>query len=118
VFVCQDESGGVRAHLSRREGTDQDDGVGILLDTFRDFHRAYFFFSNPLGVQTDAIYTEGQGYDLSFDTLWDTAGRVTKDGYIVFFAIPFKLAFLARPQTDVGRRRIAILRRAGRPGHA
>jgi len=21
-------------------------------------------------VQTDAIYTEGQGYDLSFDTLW------------------------------------------------
>src|SRR5881296_2340288 len=30
VFVCQDESGGVRAHLSRREGSDQDDGVGVL----------------------------------------------------------------------------------------
>src|SRR5216684_3327922 len=90
VFVCQDEKGAVRAHLSRREGSDQDDGVGILLDTFRDFHRAYFFFSNPLGVQTDAVYTEGQGYDLSFDTLWGSSGRVTKDGYVVFFAIPFK----------------------------
>jgi len=90
VFVCRDEAGQVRAHLSKREDSDQDDGVGLLLDTYRDFHRAYYFFSNPLGVQTDAIYTEGQGYDFSFDTLWDNAGRVTGDGYIVFFSIPFK----------------------------
>jgi len=48
VFVCQDESGAVRAHLSRREGSDQGDGVGVLLDSFRDFHRAYFFFSISL----------------------------------------------------------------------
>src|SRR6202158_4691058 len=79
AFVCHDESGEVRAHLSKREDSDQDDGVGVLLDTFHDFHRAYFFSSNPLGVQTDAIYTEGQGYDFSFDTLWDNAGRVTSD---------------------------------------
>ncbi len=90
VFICHDEPGEVRAHLSKREASDQDDGVGVLLDTYRDFHRAYFFYSNPLGVQTDAIYTEGQGYDFSFDTLWDNAGRVTGDGYIVFFSIPFK----------------------------
>ncbi len=90
VFICHDEPGQVRAHLSRREASDQDDGVGVLLDTYRDFHRAYFFYSNPLGVQTDAIYTEGQGYDFSFDTLWDNAGRVTSDGYTVFFSIPFK----------------------------
>jgi hypothetical protein len=90
VFVCREEPGQVRAHLAKREATDQDDGVGVLLDTFRDFHRAYYFFSNPLGVQTDAIYTEGQGYDYSFDTLWDTSGRVLSDGYIVLFSIPFK----------------------------
>jgi len=90
AFLCHDDSGEVRAHLSKREDSDQDDGVGVLLDTFRDSHRAYYFFSNPLGVQTDAIYTEGQGYDFSFDTLWDNAGRVTKDGYVVFFSIPFK----------------------------
>jgi len=90
AFVCRDQAGQVRAHLAKREATDQDDGVGVLLDTFRDFHRAYYFFSNPLGVQTDAIYTEGQGYDYSFDTLWDTSGRVLNDGYIVLFSIPFK----------------------------
>jgi hypothetical protein len=103
AFLCRDESGEVRAHLSKREGSDQDDGVGVLLDTFRDFHRAYYFFSNPLGVQTDAIYTEGQGYDFSFDTLWDNDGRVTKDGYIVFFSIPFKsLRFSHGPEQTWG----------------
>ncbi len=103
VFVCQEEAAALRAHLSKREATDQDDGVGLLLDTFRDFHRAYFFYSNPLGVQTDAIYTEGQGYDFSFDTLWDNAGRVTPGGYIVFFSIPFKsLRFSDAPQQTWG----------------
>ena len=90
AFVCHDEPGQVRAHLAKRESTDQDDGVGVFLDTFRDFHRAYYFNSNPLGVQTDAIYTEGQGYDFSFDTLWGSNGRVSNDGYVVFFSIPFK----------------------------
>ncbi len=103
VFVCREEAGQVRAHLSKREASDQDDGVGVLLDTFRDFHRAYYFFSNPLGVQTDAIYTEGQGYDYSFDTLWDNAGRVTKEGYVVFFSIPFKsLRFSHGPEQTWG----------------
>jgi hypothetical protein len=103
AFVCHDEAGAVRAHLSKREASDQDDGVGILLDTFHDFHRAYFFYSNPLGVQTDAIYTEGQGYDFSFDTLWDNAGKVMNDGYIVFFSIPFKsLRFSHAPEQTWG----------------
>jgi len=62
VFVCHD-NGQVRAHLSKREDVDQDDGVGVLLDTFRDHHRAYVFYSNPLGIQQDSIYTEGQTYD-------------------------------------------------------
>lgn len=103
AFVCRDEPGQVRAHLAKREATDQDDGVGVLLDTFHDFHRAYYFFSNPLGVQTDAIYTEGQGYDYSFDTLWDSAGRVLNDGYVVFFSIPFKsLRFSDGPEQTWG----------------
>jgi hypothetical protein len=103
VFVCHDASGLVRAHLSKREDVDQDDGVGLLLDTFRDHHRAYVFYSNPLGIQSDSIYTEGQTYDYSFDTLWNSEGRVTPDGYIVWFSIPFKsLRFLHSPEQTWG----------------
>jgi hypothetical protein len=103
VFVCHDEPGQVRAHLSKREDLSQDDGVGIYLDTFHDRQRAYYFFSNPLGIQEDAIYTEGQGLDTSFDTLWYTEGRVTQDGYVVWFAIPFKsLRFSDAPRQTWG----------------
>jgi Domain of unknown function (DUF5916) len=103
VFVCHDEPGQVRAHLSPREILDQDDGVAVYLDTFHDHQRAYFFFSNPLGIQEDAIYTEGQGLDTSFDTLWYTQGRVTPDGYIVWFSIPFKsLRFSHAPEQTWG----------------
>jgi hypothetical protein len=103
VFVCHDASGQVRAHLSKREDVDQDDGVGILLDTFRDHHRAYAFYSNPLGIQSDSIYTEGQSYDFSFDTVWNSEGRLTQDGYIVWFSIPFKsLRFSHAPEQTWG----------------
>jgi hypothetical protein len=102
VFVCHD-GGQVRAHLSKREDVDQDDGVGVLLDTFRDHHRAYVFYSNPLGIQSDSIYTEGQTYDFSFDTLWNNEGRVTPDGYTVWFSIPFKsLRFSHAPEQTWG----------------
>jgi len=103
IFLCRDEPGKVFAHLSKREDTFQDDNVAVFLDTFRDRHRSYYFGANPLGIQTDAIYTEGQGYDYSFDTLWHTEGRLTPGGYAVWFSIPFKsLRFSHAPEQTWG----------------
>ncbi len=90
VFVCKDDPAKVRAHLAKREDIGNDEQVAVYLDTFRDRRRAYVFATNPLGVQLDAIFTEGQGYDFSFDTLWYSEGRLLPDGYIVWMAIPFK----------------------------
>src|SRR5205807_10064876 len=90
IFVCKDDPRQVRARMAKREDAFSDDMVGILLDTFHDQRRAYYFLSNPLGIQADAILTEGQGEDYSFDTLWHSEGRLTPDGYIVWFAVPFK----------------------------
>lgn len=90
VFVCKDDPRAVRAHLAKREEITDDDMVSITLDTFHDRRRAYTFAANPLGIQLDSIYTEGQGDDYSFDTLWYSEGRLTEDGFIVFMAIPFK----------------------------
>lgn len=90
VFVCKDEPGKVRAHMSKRENTGNDDAVGITIDTFHDRRRAYIFATNPLGVQLDGIITEGQNDDMSFDTLWHSDGKLTADGYVVWMSIPFK----------------------------
>lgn len=91
VFVCDDtEPDKVRARLARREDIGSDEIVGVLLDTFHDRRRAYELFTNPLGVQLDGIATEGQDDDFSFDALWQSDGRVTPTGYVVWMAIPFK----------------------------
>jgi len=82
----------IRAHLSDRDQSTSDDFVGIILDTFNDQRRAYEFFINPLGVQMDRIYNEVSGgttEDSSWDAIWNSAGRITADGYVVEAAIPF-----------------------------
>jgi hypothetical protein len=97
VFVCRDaEPSKIRARLTRREGIEDDDWVLVSLDTFNDNQRAYLFIVTPLGIQLDGITTEGQGDDISYDTLWRSEGRLTADGYVVWIAIPFKSLRFAR----------------------
>ncbi len=91
VFLAFDSYPGLmRARMLRRELIDDDDQVGFFLDTFHDHRHAYAFFANPYGIQQDAIFTENGGYDQSFDTVWNTQARITEQGYMVLFEIPFK----------------------------
>ena len=90
IVVCKDDLTQVRARIARREEIDTDDYVALYLDTFLDGVHAYMFAVNPLGVQRDAVLTEGQKEDLSFDTVWSSEGRLTPDGYVVRIAIPFR----------------------------
>jgi hypothetical protein len=85
--------GEIRAHLADRDEVttfQQDDHVGFQLDPFNDERRAFQFRINPLGVQADAIFSELDGIeDWAWDAIWQSAGRVTSDGYVVEAAIPF-----------------------------
>jgi Domain of unknown function (DUF5916)/Carbohydrate family 9 binding domain-like len=96
VFVCFDDPSKVRARMSRREDIYDDDQVEIMLDTFHDRRRAYAFQTTPLGVQWDAIWSEASrqevsgNFDTSFDTVWDSKGKVTSHGFVVWMSIPFK----------------------------
>jgi Domain of unknown function (DUF5916)/Carbohydrate family 9 binding domain-like len=109
VFVCFDDPKKVRARMSRREDIYDDDQVEVMLDTFHDRRRAYAFQTTPLGVQWDAIWTEASrdevngNFDTSFDTVWDSRGKVTNRGFVVEMAIPFKsLRFPATKQQEWG----------------
>jgi hypothetical protein len=91
VFLCSDkEPKKIRARMLRRELIDDDDQVGLWLDTFHDQRHAYFFYSNPYGIQQDGLFAESGGPDNSFDTVWHTTGKLTGNGYMVMIEIPFK----------------------------
>lgn len=80
----------VRANITDRDPQPVDDYVELYVDPFNDQRRAYIFRVNPLGVQTDATFSAGVGEDLSWDAIWNSAGRLTAEGYAVEAAIPFK----------------------------
>lgn len=117
IWVCFDsEPDRIRARMAKREDAFEDDWVEITLDTFRDQRRGYVFWSNPLGVQAEAIWAEaaqggngnGGGPDFSFDTVWESRGKLTDKGYVVWMKIPFRS--LRFPVEDIQTWGITLLR--------
>lgn len=104
-FVASDpDPSEIRAYLRDRDSAYNDDFVGIIIDTYNDGRRAFEFFSNPLGVQMDMTNNEastgGQNgkEDDSWDAIWDSAGKIDEEGYVVEMKIP--LTQLRFPVTD------------------
>lgn len=90
AFHCFDDPAKVRANIPKRDNIFDDDYVGILFDTFNDHRKAYEFDFNPLGVQADGIWTDGQDEDFNPDIVMESKGMLTADGWTVEVAIPFK----------------------------
>jgi hypothetical protein len=103
----------LRARVVKRDDVSREDWVGVYLDTYDNRQRAYLFRFNPLGVQEDAIYTDGTPLDVSWDGVVRSHGEVTSDGYVVEAAIAFShLRYRAGPGARWGlllQRRIARL---------
>jgi len=90
AFEAQDpDPGAIRAYLRDRDSAYNDDFVGVVIDSYNDQRRAFEFFSNPLGAQMDLTNDDiNRNEDDSWDAIWDSAGRITDDGYIVEMKIP------------------------------
>jgi hypothetical protein len=78
----------IRARYNDRDDVWKDDWVALILDPFNEHNRRFSFFVNPLGVQADTIENIANEH-VPWDTLWDSAGRITDDGFVVEIAIPF-----------------------------
>ena len=104
VCVCFDsEPDKIRAHMVRREQINDDDQFGFVLDTFSDRKNGLFFYGNPFGVQQDGIWNDFQEPDYSYDMLWNSQGKVTSQGFVVWFEIPFRsLRFPRNPEQTWG----------------
>jgi len=76
-----------------------DDNIAVFLDTRNDRRSGLELRINPRGDQGDAIYDDGTGNeDFSLDTFYDTAAKLTADGWTGEFRIPF--SSLRYPKAD------------------
>ena len=111
IFVAfDDDPASVRANLAPRENIENDDRVGLLIDTFDDQRTAYGFRSSPLGVQWDGRWSEVTrgGYDSSYEAVWYTDAQRTPGGYVVLMTIPFRT--MRFPETGEQRWRVQFER--------
>jgi len=90
AFKCWDEKDKVRATIAKRDSVFGEDNVRMWLDTYNDQRRAYIIGFNPLGIQQDGIFTEGQGADFSVDIVMESKGVIEDWGWSVEVSIPFK----------------------------
>ncbi len=88
--ICYDsDPSDIKYSLSSRDNAMNDDWVAIALDTFNNNLSAYYFASNPLGIQNDGTLDSDGNPDSTPDFIWKCASKVSSIGYTVEFAIPF-----------------------------
>jgi hypothetical protein len=94
AFRCEDtEVKKLRCSVTNRDNCLDDDWIMIFLDAFNEKRRAFTFAVNPIGIQMDFIRTESGGndnMDASWDTVFESDGKIDDKGYTVEMAIPFK----------------------------
>ncbi len=90
AFKCWDDKDKIRATVAKRDNVFGEDNVRMWLDTYNDQRRAYILGFNPLGIQQDGIFTEGQGADFSVDIVMESKGIIEDWGWSVEVKIPFK----------------------------
>ncbi len=103
AFRCYDrEPSKIKASVSARDSITADDWICLNLDTFNDQQSLYAFYVNPLGIQADSRFEEGQE-DYSVDVVWYSAGRIDNEGYTIEVKIPFKsIRFRNRKVVEMG----------------
>jgi len=114
AFKCLDpEPGKIKSTITRRDNAFADDWVALSLDSSRAGQVAYHMFVNPSGIQMDALNT-ASGEDSAVDWRWQSAGRVTEDGYTVEVRVPLE-SLRFRGGSDV-RMGVMFFRRNSRLG--
>jgi hypothetical protein len=85
----------VTPSLRRDFRGEANDGISIVLDTFKDKTNAFIFGVNPYGVQREGLVANGGGtgaddFSLNWDNKWYSEAKIYEDYWVAEIAIPFK----------------------------
>lgn len=91
AFYCYDtEPDKIKTSITKHDDNWNDDWVGFAIDTCGGRQFGYEFFINPDGIQSDGYISSSWGEDDSPDYIFESAGKIVKDGYIVEMRLPLK----------------------------
>jgi hypothetical protein len=89
----------IRAPFADRDNVSSEtDYGGIIINPRNDGRSGLLLLANPRGIQYDAVSDDFSGEDSSPDFYWDSAAKITKDGWILEMRVPF--SSLRYPKKD------------------
>jgi len=93
----------VSTQLTRDAELESDDNITVVIDPFFDHRNGFIFQLNPAGARADGqIANNAEHMTLDWDGIWDASARITADGWVAEFAIPFKTLRFKPGQTVWG----------------
>jgi hypothetical protein len=88
--ICYDPApDSILTQLAGRDGNGNSDYFGITVNSYRDGITGYSFAVTPAGEQWDARLTGGKDEDVTWNAVWDCHTRITGEGWIAEFKIPY-----------------------------
>jgi hypothetical protein len=115
AFRCHDpEPDKIKTTITKRDNIFDEDWVSVSIDTTGNGQTGHVLFVNPSGIQGDGLTTSVHvDEDYSPDFVWESAAKVTKEGYDVEICLPLKsIKFKSGKKVEMGmlfRRRISRL---------
>lgn len=107
----------IATQLAGRDEVGINDFIGIVFDTYQDKINGLGFYVSPLNEQFDLKYAiggDGDGEDMSWNTVYHTATQITEEGWSFEMVIPYSaLRFSKVPKQDWN---IHIIRRRTKTG--
>jgi hypothetical protein len=99
----------IRAPLANRDNVPSyTDYGGLLVDCNNDGRTAQMFLANARGIQYDAISSDAAGEDKAPDFFWESAARITSEGWVLEMRIPF--SSLRYTESDPEQWRVMLYR--------
>lgn len=89
------------ARIAPREDINNDDQIGVYIDPFHNGNSGYIFYFNAIGIQQDIRFAYGSWYG-AWNTVVESQGRITDDGYELELAIPFRSLAYPRVKGEAG----------------
>jgi len=115
AFKCFDpEPNKIKTTITKRDNIFADDWVSVSVDAVGNGQTGYVLFVNPSGIQADALTSSVHSDDdTAPDFVWDSAAKITEEGYNVEIALPLNsIRFKSGRKVKMGvlfRRRISRL---------
>lgn len=117
AFRCYDtQPDSIKTSVVRRDKIENDDQVGVWLDTIGTKQSSYEFYINPNGIQMDGINSSVSRADYTPDFVWESAGAIISDGYQVEIRIPLETIRYQVGKNNEVKMRVMFYRKITRLG--